>query len=272
MRSRTLAGRWVRWIVGVLATVNATAQAGAPLSLSITSDRLEMDDQNQIATFTGHVLADDGRMRLTANRMTVRYDKKAKNHAGIRDVKAEGEVVIQQDRDRGTADVVFYQFDKRTLELMGQNSDAVVRRGGDQLSGKRILVTLDEEQKISKVQVQGGENRPVTARITPSGIMQRMENPLREEDPTRVNRKETVQTPPASPPAVERTDPTGDSPAVRTPGQNSPTLTLREETQVRAPVASPPESDVAAQPGNERGAIPTPKPRRRTTSAIGGRR
>ncbi|MEO5346464.1 MAG: hypothetical protein H7834_08820 [Magnetococcus sp. YQC-9] len=184
MRPRILAGWMLAWFAGAtpwLAGAAPPAGGQPKASMAVTSDRMEMDDINQVAVFTGHVVADDGKMRLTADRMTVRYNKKIKGQGGLREVKAEGKVTIQQERDRSTADVAIYQVDKRTVELIGNDRDAVVLRGDDQLTGRRILVTLDGQQRISRVAVQGGgENQRVSARITPTGVVKQNESAGRD--------------------------------------------------------------------------------------------
>ncbi|MBF0272869.1 MAG: hypothetical protein HQL98_12505 [Magnetococcales bacterium] len=269
MRPGMMASRVVALVMWGVTGMMATAMAAPPAPLSITSDRLDMDDRNQVATFMGHVVADDGRMRLSSDRMTVRYDKKAKGGGGVREVKAEGQVVIQQERDRGTADVVNYQFEKRTLELVGNEREATIRRGDDQLTGRRILVTLDNEQRISKVSVQGGENRRVSARITPSGVMQRMDAP----GPATPHGSGETAAPPPPPPAM--------------PGNASPPLTpsrslgndsrnesggSREGDTLRAETRMAPDGELAPRENDPDGAVPYPAPRRRTTQPYSSRR
>ncbi|MBF0214290.1 MAG: lipopolysaccharide transport periplasmic protein LptA [Magnetococcales bacterium] len=266
-------------IWGVTGTVSP-ATAGVPAPLSITSDRLDMDDRNQVATFMGHVVADDGRMRLSADRMTVRYDKKAKTTGGVKEVKAEGQVVIQQDRDRGTADVVNYQFDKHTLELVGNDREASIRRGDDQLTGRRILVTLDEEQRISKVSVQGGENRRVSARITPSGLMQRVEGPIRSDgSPARSAEERPVtpptaaltptreMSPPPQPPPPPRPAIGGEESSLAPPAARDTTARRGVVNDTATPVE--PESALSQE---EESDSPSPKPRRRSPQPPPARR
>ncbi|MBF0263441.1 MAG: hypothetical protein HQL97_16570, partial [Magnetococcales bacterium] len=235
MKPGILAG----WMLALLALMTTETVAAAPasprmLALSITSDRLEMDDKNQVAIFSGHVVADDGRMRLSAEKMTVRYDKRMKGNGGVREVKAEGRVTIQQERDHGTADVALYQVDKRVVELVGNERDATVRRGDDQLTGKRILVTLNNHQRIDKVSVQGAENRRVSARITPSGVISQ------DNAPGRVDKSPTATTTGG-----------GESPPAATPAPTREKLTLPAPGQ---PVEPPAAGKSAAGEGRD----PTP--------------
>ncbi|MBF0125951.1 MAG: hypothetical protein HQM02_01960 [Magnetococcales bacterium] len=289
----------------------AVAASAPPTALSITSDRLEMDDKSQVAIFLGHVVADNGRMRLSANRMTVHYDKKRKSGSGgVREVKAEGQVVIQEDKNKGKADSVNYQLEKRTLELVGKESDASVQRGDDVLTGRRILVTLDNEQRIGKVMVQGSESNRVSARITPSGLLQRVESPLRggetqspaktpEPQKEAAKPAETATGSPTPPQAVQTPDgrsrisfaatpeksPESREPAPQsapTPGSEvdpKETVAGLKETVAgwKETVAgwkeNAPASEAEGVEGGSRGsATPTPKPRRRVPSGGASKR
>ncbi|MEO5352619.1 MAG: hypothetical protein H7835_05330 [Magnetococcus sp. XQGC-1] len=51
--------------------------------------------------------------------------------------------------------------------MLGQAQNATIHHGNDRLEGKRIFLTIGEDHTISKVSVQGGEQRRVSARITP---------------------------------------------------------------------------------------------------------
>ncbi|MBF0182355.1 MAG: hypothetical protein HQM03_20255 [Magnetococcales bacterium] len=279
---------------------SAPPQAAA---LSVTSDRLEMDDKNQVAHFIGHVAADNGRMRMTANRMTVFYDKKRKAGAGgVREVKAEGQVVITEERNKGKADVVIYHLEKRTLELVGKESDASVQRGDDLLTGKQILVNLDRDHRIGKVAVQGGENRRVTARITPSGLMLPTDAPRKEKEKEPAPPPAVKPAEPAAPFKAEEAAPEGrkrlvleggkppvvesaretrsaDLPAVRNEIEPKETVSTLKETvagwketvagwkekERETGEAAPAQEEKRAEedPAAQRGATPTPKPRRR---------
>ncbi|MBF0417921.1 MAG: lipopolysaccharide transport periplasmic protein LptA [Magnetococcales bacterium] len=313
MKPGILAG----WMLALLAVTTSGAVMAAPATsasrmqaLSITSDRLEMDDKNQVAIFSGHVVADDGRMRLNADRMTVRYDKRMKGNGGVREVKAEGRVTIQQDRDHGTADVALYQVEKRVVELTGIERDATVRRGDDQLTGKRILVTLNTQQRIDKVSVQGGENRRVSARITPSGVVG--EAPRSGKDAASsgaepsgtppsaglalTREKMSLPAPGQTPGATEspsgaiatggakratgelnerptRIPSAGVTPSAESPGDAS----AREKTEsesgaVQRQESAPSPNAVERESGSSEMTLPTPKPRRRVLQPPAARR
>ncbi|MBF0339515.1 MAG: hypothetical protein HQL95_00960 [Magnetococcales bacterium] len=256
--------------IGAIQTAGPVLGAAQQAGLAITSDRLEMDDKSQVALFQGHVVADDGRMRITADRMTVHYDKKIKGKGGVRDVKAEGQVVILQEKDRGTADVAYYQADKHTLDLVGNDKDATIRRGDDLLTGKRILLTLDENQRISKVAVQGGENRRVSARITPNGPLHQETAPARTESRAGPSGGEPGKgttareaAPPIQPPTPTQTPASSNGvqeshemPLAASPvRETASTVRNKPASEAEETAGTPQESDASAPPA--------PKPRRR---------
>ncbi|MBF0454612.1 MAG: hypothetical protein HQL72_07310 [Magnetococcales bacterium] len=140
--------------------------------LTITSDRLEMDENKELATFIGGVVAREGEMALFADKMVVHYFKKGKNsgRGGVHQVSAVGHVVIEQAENRGQADRAEYVVGERQLTLIGLANSASILHGGDQLSGKRILLTLGRDRKIDNVSVLGKGKQRVSARILPSSI------------------------------------------------------------------------------------------------------
>ncbi|MBF0625340.1 MAG: LptA/OstA family protein [Magnetococcales bacterium] len=154
--------------VSVLAAEPAKAEASKG-ALVITSDQLDMSDQQQSAIFSGHVLAEDGAMRLSADRMIVFYHatKKGVGPMGrIHQIRAEGQVILEQNQHRGTADVALYRVGPRTLELIGKENNAVVQQGEDRLEGKNMVLTMGANQEIRRVSVSGGSSQRVKARIT----------------------------------------------------------------------------------------------------------
>ncbi|MBF8274578.1 MAG: OstA family protein [Magnetococcales bacterium] len=141
--------------------------------LVVTADSLEMDQKQQTAVFSGNVVAEDSNMRLAADKMVVQYVMKSRTGGGrgsVREVKADGNVSINQGENRGTAQNAVYSAVHRTLELVGGEKNASIHRGKDYLEGKKILLTLGADLKIDRVSVQGGGGKKrVSARITSSG-------------------------------------------------------------------------------------------------------
>ncbi|MBF0154755.1 MAG: LptA/OstA family protein [Magnetococcales bacterium] len=149
-------------------TGQAAPTGGQSPELVITADRLEVDDKNRSATFSGHVLAIEGEMRLAADQMTVHYASPGTGDAykvKVREVQAKGHVVLEQAEYRGTADAASYKMGSQTVELLGQGSNAVVHQGGNRLEGERILLTMTPDRRLERVVVRSGNNKRVQARL-----------------------------------------------------------------------------------------------------------
>lgn len=145
--------------------------------LTITSDRLEMDENREVATFIGKVVAREGEMALFADKMVVYYFKRGRKNSGggVHKVVAVGRVVIEQAENKGHADQALYMVGDRELTLIGQKNGAFIFHGGDQLSGERILLSLGADRRIENVSVLGDGRQRVSARIMPSNSRKKVE-------------------------------------------------------------------------------------------------
>lgn len=151
--------------------------------IHVVSDRLEVDNKAQIATFIGKVKATQGDVVITSDRMEVYYDrdekaaeadkakqkkdKKEKKPTGLMDsggkvrkVIALGHVKIVQ-RDRvGVGQKATYWAGGRKILLEGQ---ATVWQNKNTVSGEKITVFLDEDRSV----VHGKPGKRVTVTIVP---------------------------------------------------------------------------------------------------------
>ncbi|MBF0462182.1 MAG: hypothetical protein HQL87_12380 [Magnetococcales bacterium] len=186
--------RWCRLLVGMvsglavplcgipgLSQTPVWAAATEADGLTVTSDRMELDDKRQLAVFLGDVHAEEKRIQLTADKMTVYYHKSVRhptvqktatqgmiNRSGVAKIWAEGHVVLVQDENRGTAEEMIYLVDKQTLDMLGTTENATIHQGPDRLEGKRILLTIADDHTISRISVQSGDQKRASARIIPT--------------------------------------------------------------------------------------------------------
>jgi lipopolysaccharide transport protein LptA len=178
---RLHSGRWSLLLAvwaGMIGQRSAwsAATSTTPEGLVITADRMELDDKKQTAVFYGSVRAEEKRIQLTSDKMTVSYQKNNRrqplpagsNRGGVMRIQAEGHVVLVQETSQGTADEMIYLVDKQLLEMNGQVQNAAIIHGKDRLEGRKILLTIGEDHTISKINVLSGDQRRVSARITPS--------------------------------------------------------------------------------------------------------
>jgi len=143
------------------------AVEGAPSSMIIKSNTLEVDDKLKMVTFTGDVNAEKDNLTISCDRMVVHY----KAPAGTKDsgtastridkVVATGNVVIRRT-EGGIATarkaVFFEDSDKVIL-----TDHPRVKRGKDFVEGDRITIYLKENRSV----VEGSRGKKVRAVIFP---------------------------------------------------------------------------------------------------------
>jgi lipopolysaccharide export system protein LptA len=177
------AGRGARLVsaillAGGLTTVALAAPAGAkPMTpsaakgnshqpIDITADRLDVDQNSQLATFSGNVRAVQADVTLRAPTLKVYYERRAKkdpavsangnpSQSVIRSIEATGGVVIQAPGEsargqRGTYDVV-----NRVAHLFG---DVVLTRDQNVIRGERLTMNFNSGQSRMEGP-QGGKGR-----------------------------------------------------------------------------------------------------------------
>ncbi|MGH7965726.1 MAG: LptA/OstA family protein [Candidatus Binatia bacterium] len=145
-------------------------------SLSLTSRRepiyihsrdLEFLYDEKRITYRGDVVVKQGDVTLKSDLLTVIYEEPAKNGATpskpanattanattqqrLKEIVAEGNVVITTGDRRATGKKAVFNEAKRTVVLSG---DAVLQEGVNRVSGERVTVFLDEKRSI----VEGGK-------------------------------------------------------------------------------------------------------------------
>lgn len=129
-------------IAAILAGV-AMAQPTAEAPTVITSDQMVFDYKKHVAEFTGNVVADDGTMIVKSDKMVVYFGETNQ----IQAIKADGNVQIHSEDKSGSSDSAVYRAKDGTVELKG---NAKVNRGVESVSGKEIVVWLNEDRMVVK--------------------------------------------------------------------------------------------------------------------------
>ncbi|MDP5307074.1 lipopolysaccharide transport periplasmic protein LptA [Paracoccus spongiarum] len=111
------------------------ADVSAPVE--VAADRLEVDQADGRAVFTGNVVIGQGQMRLSAEKVTVDYADAGQSR--IRSLHAEGEVTLVSGADAAEAEEAVYEVASGTVTLRG---DVVLTQGGNVLTGDRMVVDL----------------------------------------------------------------------------------------------------------------------------------
>jgi lipopolysaccharide export system protein LptA len=121
--------------------------------IEITSDALEVRQAENLAIFSGEVVAGQGTLRLTADRVEVAYDEAegegSANASGgaetgaIRNMQAEGNVFISNGAETAQGERAEYDVDEGVITMTGS---VVLTQGENVISGQTLVINLNEGQ------------------------------------------------------------------------------------------------------------------------------
>lgn len=132
--------------------------------IEITSDSLEVRQAEQVAVFSGDVVAGQGTLRLTADTVTVSYGGgQSEDGTGeIREMRARGNVFVSNGSETAQATEAQYDVAEGMLHMTGQ---VVLTQGDNAISGERLVIDLDE----GTGRIEGSGQGRVKSVFTPSG-------------------------------------------------------------------------------------------------------
>jgi len=132
----------------------------AALPVEIVSDRLSADSVKNSVAFEGNVVAKQGDVTLTSDRLSAEYSRES---GVVEKIVAEGNVrLLQEGREARAARGVFFNLEQRIVLSGG----AELVQGGNTLKGESVTVFLRENRSV----VTGGEGGRVKAVIQPKGL------------------------------------------------------------------------------------------------------
>ena len=141
-----------RWRLGLiclmtLAVTSASGRAEVGVAgshdsdqpISIASDTLEVQREEQVAIFRGNVDAAQGDMNLHADTLIVRYDTNSDGAQEISHIEAEGNVFLSSPSETASGEEGIYNVIDGTIELYGS---IVLTRGENVIRGDRLELNL----------------------------------------------------------------------------------------------------------------------------------
>lgn len=128
---------------GIVLAQDAAKATAASTETVITSDQMVFDYKKHVAEFKGHVVADDGTMLVKSEKMLVYFGETNQ----IQAIKADGNVTIHSEDKDGSADVATYRAKDSSVQLQG---NAKVTRGTESVSGKEIVIWLNDDKMVVK--------------------------------------------------------------------------------------------------------------------------
>ncbi len=134
-------------------------QVGMAETITIDSDRMEMDQQQNTVVYMGNVVAVRGNVTMKSDTLTATYNPEMQRLA---EVVAEGNLEVTQGNRIATGAKAIYNNEDNSIVLTG---NPVIRQGNSQVSGCRIIMFINEERGV----VEGGCQR-VKAVIFPDDL------------------------------------------------------------------------------------------------------
>lgn len=115
----------------------ARNDASAPVEVS--ADDMVVNQSTGQAELTGKVIIAQGEMRLSADKVVVRYDPQ--DNTRIASLDATGSVILVQGEDAAEAAHAVYEVTSGLVTLSG---DVLVTQGENVMSGEKIVVNLTD--------------------------------------------------------------------------------------------------------------------------------
>lgn len=129
--------------------------------IEIDADRLDVEQNSQLATFTGNVDARQGDIRLRASQLKVWYRSGGAPKGSAADVggsivriDALGQVLVTSPQETARGDVGIYDVASREITLTGE---VVLTRGENVIRGQKLVMDMDTG--VSRMQGGAGGGR-----------------------------------------------------------------------------------------------------------------
>jgi lipopolysaccharide export system protein LptA len=129
--------------------------------IEIASDSLEVQQSANLAIFTGEVVAGQGTLRLTADKLTVIYaaEKSDTNTGAIQNMRADGNVFLSNGSE--TAQGTWAEYDVAG-GMVRMGGSVVLTQGGNAISGNSLVIDLNS----GNGRVEGGRVKTIFAPAT----------------------------------------------------------------------------------------------------------
>ncbi len=168
-------------VAAAAATAPAAAQEKGPFGgfkhdssapIEIVADALEVRQAENLAIFSGEVVAGQGTLRLTADLLTVTYaaEEGDADTGAIQNMRADGNVFLSNGAE--TAQGAWAEYDVASgMIRMGGN--VVLTQGGNAISGATLVIDLD----AGTGRIEGGAGGRVKSVFAPAAKTPAAETP-----------------------------------------------------------------------------------------------
>lgn len=126
--------------------------------IKISADALEVRQNEQVAIFTGSVDAQQGDMRMQAQKLTVTYDPNAEDNAqagAIKRVQAEGDVFISSPAETASGNWADYDV---AAAMIRMGDSVTLTQEKNVIAGGQLSINLNTGfAKIERATAQSGD-------------------------------------------------------------------------------------------------------------------
>lgn len=112
------------------------------LPVELSSDQLQINQEDGSAVFSGNVVIGQGTMRLSANKVVVEYTQNS-GQRKISKLHATGNVILVNGAEAAEAQNAVYSIDSGNIVMTG---GVILTQGGNALSSNRMVVDLNTGQ------------------------------------------------------------------------------------------------------------------------------
>jgi lipopolysaccharide export system protein LptA len=160
-------------LLGFAAPLAAQALQGhnANAPVDVEADRIEVQDRQDRAVFSGNVKVRQAGLALDAARLTVAYAGGPQQGVDIQRLDAAGGVVVRSASETARGQYAIYDLNRRQITMLGGVS---LEQRGNRINGGRLVIDLDTGRATVDGQstapaggnIEGGTGGRVTGRFT----------------------------------------------------------------------------------------------------------
>ena len=129
--------------------------------IEITSSNLEVRQAENLAVFTGNVVAGQGTLRLTADSLNVHYNDAGGETGAIERIVAAGNVLLCNGSETAEGETGAYDVAAGRIRMEGS---VVLAQGGNAIAGPRLEIDLN----TGVGRVIGAPGKPVRTLLIPA--------------------------------------------------------------------------------------------------------
>ncbi|MHB0774375.1 lipopolysaccharide transport periplasmic protein LptA [Halomonas sp. WWR20] len=156
-------------LLGFISAPAFALEGDASAPIEIAADRLELNDIQGTAVYSGNVDMQQGSMKLRAERVEIQRNDSGEVTQVTATDSADRAYLEQQPAPqepvvKGWGKTIIYHAGERRVELVNQ---AELHQGGDTFNGAYVEYFLDQRQVEARSDAQGTDRQRVRMTLTP---------------------------------------------------------------------------------------------------------